>query len=57
MFRRRQLLTLGLAGLGTALLAPAIRTIASGQGLRVIVVGAGLGRLWKTQGIRARIGA
>jgi len=45
MLRRRQLLTLGLAGLGTALLAPAIRTIASGRGLRVIVVGAGLAGL------------
>ena len=45
MLRRRQLLTLGLAGLGTALVAPAIRTRASGKGLGVIVVGAGLAGL------------
>ena len=45
MLHRRQLLTLGLAGLGTALLAPSSRTQASGQGLRVIVVGAGLAGL------------
>lgn len=45
MLRRRQLLTLGLAGLGTALVAPAIRTSANGKGLRVIVVGAGLAGL------------
>ena len=45
MLRRRQLLTLGLAGLGTALLAPTRRASASGQGLRVLVVGAGLAGL------------
>ena len=45
MLRRRQLLSLGLAGLGTALLAPTRRARASGQGLRVLVVGAGLAGL------------
>jgi monoamine oxidase len=47
MLRRRQLLTLGLglAGLGTALLPPTTRSNASGRGLRVIVVGAGLAGL------------
>ena len=45
MLRRRQLLTMGLAGLGTALLAPGRRASASGQGLRVLVVGAGLAGL------------
>ncbi len=45
MLQRRQLLTLGLAGLGSALLAPATRSSASAQGVRVIVVGAGLAGL------------
>ena len=47
MLRRRQLLTLGLglAGLGTALLPTTTRSNASGRGLRVIVVGAGLAGL------------
>ena len=49
MLRRRQLLTLGLGlgltGLGTALLPTTTRSIASGRGLRVIVVGAGLAGL------------
>jgi len=45
MLRRRQLLTLALAGLGTALLAPSSKSNSSGRGLRVIVVGAGLAGL------------
>lgn len=45
MLRRRQLLSLGLAGLGTALLPTTTRSNASGRGLRVLVVGAGLAGL------------
>ena len=45
VFKRRQLLGLGLAGLGAALLAPSIPASSSNRALRVIVVGAGLAGL------------
>jgi len=45
LFRRRQLLGLGLAGFGAALLAPFIPASSSKRALRVIVVGAGLAGL------------
>ncbi len=45
LLRRRQLLGLGLAGFGAALLAPFIPASSSKRALRVIVVGAGLAGL------------
>lgn len=45
VFKRRQLLGLGLAGLGAALLKPSTPASSSNRALRVIVVGAGLAGL------------
>lgn len=45
MFKRRQLLGLGLAGLGASLLKPSTPDSSSNRALRVVVVGAGLAGL------------